>query len=73
MTDSASIVHIAAFALGGLGVLASVALIAAALVQIAGAVHLCDRARTGWVLAVICAPVFGAVAWFAVGNRLDMD
>ena len=44
-------------------------LIVAALVQISHAVHLREPARTRWVLSVVFAPVFGAIAWFAVGNR----
>jgi len=47
-------------------------LITAALVQVAQAVHLSQSARSRWVLAVVFAPVFGALAWFAVGNRLQM-
>ena len=58
----------------GLGLLAltalgAVLLIVAALVQIAQAVHLREPARARWVLSVVFAPVFGAIAWFAVGNR----
>ncbi|TFC32071.1 hypothetical protein E3O53_07380 [Cryobacterium sp. TMT2-18-3] len=73
MIDSASMVQMAALGLGGLAVLGSAALIAAALIQISRAIHLRQAARASWVLAVVCAPVFGAVAWFAVGNRIDAD
>jgi hypothetical protein len=52
-----------------LTVLGAVLLIVAALVQISHAVHLREPARTRWVLSVVFAPVFGAIAWFAVGNR----
>jgi hypothetical protein len=55
--------------LGGLAGLGAVLLIVAALVQISQAVHLREPARTRWVLSVVFAPVFGAIAWFAVGNR----
>ena len=48
-------------------------IIIAALVQIARAVHLNESVRTNWVLAVIFAPVFGAVAWFAIGNRVGLS
>ncbi|TFD64731.1 hypothetical protein E3T41_02675 [Cryobacterium sp. Hh38] len=44
-----------------------------AMVQIGRAAHLCPTKRTNWVLAVLLAPVFGATAWFAVGNRLRLD
>ncbi len=63
----------AALSLAALAVLGAVGLIGAALVQIAGAVHLRAIARTNWVLAVVCAPLFGAIAWFAIGNRLHTD
>ncbi len=43
-------------------------LIVTALVQIARAVHLTETVRTNWVLVVIFAPIFGAIAWFAIGN-----
>jgi hypothetical protein len=52
-----------------LAALGAVLLIVAALVQISQAVHLRESARTRWVLSVVFAPVFGAIAWFAVGNR----
>ena len=55
--------------LAGLGALV---LIVAALAQIVRAVHLSEPARTRWVLTVVFAPVFGALAWFAVGNRLQV-
>ena len=48
-------------------------IIIAALVQIARAVHLKESVRTNWVLAVIFAPVFGAIAWFAIGNRVRLN
>ena len=48
-------------------------LIITALVQIARAVHLNETVRTNWVLAVIFAPIFGAIAWFAIGNRLRLN
>ncbi|MCY7288488.1 MAG: PLDc N-terminal domain-containing protein [Cryobacterium sp.] len=73
MIDSARMVQMAGLGLGGLGVLGSVGLIVAALAQITRALHLREAARAGWVLVVVCAPVFGAVAWFAVGNRIDAD
>ena len=44
-----------------------------AMVQIGRAAHLSPSKRTNWVLAVLLAPVFGATAWFAVGNRLRLD
>ncbi|MDJ0339461.1 PLDc N-terminal domain-containing protein [Cryobacterium sp. PH31-O1] len=44
-----------------------------AMVQIGRAAHLRPTVRTNWVLAVLLAPVFGATAWFAVGNRLRLD
>ncbi|SEN35211.1 hypothetical protein SAMN05216281_106163 [Cryobacterium luteum] len=44
-----------------------------AMVQIGRAAHLCPTVRTNWVLAVLLAPLFGATAWFAVGNRLRLD
>jgi hypothetical protein len=50
-------------------VLGAVLLIVAALVQISQAVHLREPDRARWVLSVVFAPVFGAIAWFAVGNR----
>ena len=71
MIDSARMVQMAGLGLGGLGLLGSVGLIVAALAQITRALHLRESARAGWVLVVVCAPVFGAVAWFAVGNRID--
>jgi hypothetical protein len=52
-----------------LAVLGAILLIAAALVQISQAVHLREPVRTRWVLSVVFAPVFGAIAWFAVGNH----
>ena len=52
-----------------LATLGAIVLIVAALVQITHAVHLREPARTRWVLSVVFAPVFGAIAWFAVGNR----
>ncbi|QYF73644.1 PLDc N-terminal domain-containing protein [Cryobacterium sp. PAMC25264] len=55
-----------------LAALGAIVLVAAALVQVAQAVHLSEPARSRWVLAVVFAPVFGALAWFAVGNRLQM-
>lgn len=73
MIDSARMVQMVGLGLGGLGVLGSVGLIVAALAQITRALHLREAARAGWVLVVVCAPVFGAVAWFAVGNRIDAD
>ncbi|TFC95957.1 MULTISPECIES: PLDc N-terminal domain-containing protein [Cryobacterium] len=73
MIDGASMVHFAALGLGGLAVLGSIAVVVVALVQITRAFHLREAARASWALAVICAPVFGAVAWFAVGNRIDAD
>jgi hypothetical protein len=73
MIDGASMVQVAALGLGGLAVLGSIAVIVAALVQITRAFHLHEAVRASWALAVICAPVFGAVAWFAVGNRIDAD
>jgi hypothetical protein len=54
-----------------LAVLGAIVLIVAALVQVAQAVHLSESSRTRWVLTVVFAPVFGALAWFAVGNRLQ--
>jgi hypothetical protein len=56
-------------ALLALTVLGAIALIVAALVQISHAVHLPEPERTRWVLSVVFAPVFGAIAWFAVGNH----
>ncbi|TFB72640.1 hypothetical protein E3O06_09990 [Cryobacterium glaciale] len=44
-----------------------------ALIQIGRAAHLCPSVRTNWVLAVLLAPLFGATAWFAVGDRLPLD
>ena len=44
-----------------------------AMIQIGRAAHLCPTVRTNWVLAVLLAPLFGATAWFAVGNRLRLD
>ncbi|WP_104139798.1 PLDc N-terminal domain-containing protein [Cryobacterium sp. Y50] len=44
-----------------------------AIMQIGRAAHLSPTKRTNWVLAVLLAPVFGATAWFAVGNRLRLD
>ena len=73
MIDSAHMVQMAALGLAGLAALGGVGLIVAALSQITRAIHLREAARASWVLAVVCAPVFGAVAWFAVGNRLDAD
>ena len=55
-----------------LAALGAIVLVVAALVQVAQAVHLSEPARSRWVLAVVFAPVFGALAWFAVGNRLQM-
>jgi len=52
-----------------LAILGAVLLIVAALVQISQAVHLREPARARWVMSVVFAPVFGAIAWFAVGNR----
>ncbi|MBX0300630.1 PLDc N-terminal domain-containing protein [Cryobacterium sp. 1639] len=52
-----------------LAALGAILLIVAALVQIIQAVHLREPARTRWILSVVFAPVFGAIAWFAVGNR----
>ncbi len=63
----------AALSLAGLAVVGAGGLIVGALVQIAGAVHLRAVARTNWVLAVVCAPLFGAIAWFAIGNRLHTE
>ena len=54
-----------------LAAVGAVVLIVAALVQVAQAVHLSEPSRSRWVLAVVFAPVFGALAWFAVGNRLQ--
>ncbi|MGO4783186.1 PLDc N-terminal domain-containing protein [Cryobacterium sp. W22_MBD10_FK3] len=54
-----------------LALLGAIVLIVAALVQVAQAVHLSESSRTRWVLTVVFAPVFGALAWFAVGNRLQ--
>ncbi|TFB97539.1 hypothetical protein E3O48_02505 [Cryobacterium sp. HLT2-28] len=70
---SADTIEWAAMALAGLAAVGAVGLIGAALVQIARAVHLRAGARTNWVLAVVCAPLFGAIAWFAIGNRLDTE
>ena len=57
----------------GAGALALViVLVVAALLQIGRAVHLRQSVRTNWVLAVTLAPIFGAIAWFAVGNRLRL-
>lgn len=53
--------------------LGAVLLIVAALVQISQAVHLREPARTRWILSVVFAPVFGAIAWFAVGNRPQLS
>jgi hypothetical protein len=61
-----SMIGLALMVLAGLG---AVLLIVAALVQISQAVHLREPARARWVLSVVFAPVFGAIAWFAVGNR----
>ena len=44
-----------------------------AMIQIGRAAHLRPSVRTNWVLAVLLAPLFGATAWFAVGNRLRLD
>jgi hypothetical protein len=55
-----------------LAALGAIVLIVAALMQVAQAVHLSEPARTRWVLTVVFAPVFGALAWFAVGNRLQV-
>jgi hypothetical protein len=44
-----------------------------AIVQIRRAEHLCSTVRTNWLLAVLLAPLFGATAWFAVGDRLRQD
>ncbi|WP_161498906.1 hypothetical protein [Cryobacterium aureum] len=44
-----------------------------AMIQIGRAAHLCPTVRTNWALAVLLAPLFGATAWFAVGNRLRLD
>lgn len=70
---SADTIELAALALAGLAAVGAVGLIGAALVQIVRAVHLRAAARTNWVLAVVCAPLFGAIAWFAIGNRLDTE
>ena len=58
------------------GVLAGLVVLTLSLVatvQIGRAAHLGPTKRTNWVLAVLLAPVFGATAWFAVGNRLRLD
>ena len=73
MIDSARMVQTAALGLGGLAALGGVGLIVAALSQITRSIHLRESARVSWILAVVCAPVFGAVAWFAVGSRIDAD
>lgn len=58
-------------AVGAVALAAVLVLVVTALVQIGRAVYLRDTVRTNWVLAVIFAPVFGAIAWFAIGNRLN--
>lgn len=64
-----ALIGLALIVLAGLG---AIVLIVAALMQVAQAVHLSEPARTRWVLTVVFAPVFGALAWFAVGNRLQV-
>lgn len=64
-----ALIGLALIVLAGLG---AIVLIVAALVQVAQAVHLSEPSRTRWVLTVVFAPVFGALAWFAVGNRLQV-
>ncbi|MDJ0323965.1 hypothetical protein QMG61_09345 [Cryobacterium sp. PH31-AA6] len=73
MEFDSSLIEWAALSLAGLAVVGAGGLIVGALVQIAGAVHLRAVARTNWVLAVVCAPLFGAIAWFAIGNRLHTE
>ncbi|ASD21000.1 hypothetical protein B7495_01850 [Cryobacterium sp. LW097] len=63
-----ALIGVTLIVLAGLGALV---LIVAALAQVVRAVHLSEPARTRWVLTVVFAPVFGALAWFAVGNRLQ--
>ena len=70
--DGAKLAALIGLTLLGLAALGAIALVVAALVQVAQAVHLSEPARSRWVLAVVFAPVFGALAWFAVGNRLQM-
>lgn len=67
--DGAQFAAVIGLTLLVLAALGAVLLIVAALVQISQAVHLREPARTRWVLSVVFAPVFGAIAWFAVGNR----
>jgi hypothetical protein len=67
--DSVAMIGLGLGLLIGLGALL---LIGAALVQATHAVHLSPAERTRWVLVVTLAPVFGALAWFAVGNRLRL-
>lgn len=67
--DGAELGAVIGLTLLALAALGAVFLIVAALVQITQAVHLREPARTRWVLSVVFAPVFGAIAWFAVGNR----
>jgi len=70
--DGAALGGLIGLALIVLAALGAIVLIVAALVQVAQAVHLSEPARTRWVLTVVFAPVFGALAWFAVGNRLQV-
>jgi len=70
--DGATLGGLIGLALIVLAALGAIVLIVAALVQVAQAVHLSEPARTRWVLTVVFAPVFGAMAWFAVGNRVQV-
>lgn len=45
------------------------ALVVAALVQVAQAPGLEPVVRAVWVLIILVAPVLGAVAWFAIGQK----
>ncbi|OUE27889.1 PLDc N-terminal domain-containing protein [Clavibacter michiganensis] len=50
-------------------VIAYVALIVTAIVQVVRDGSLAGLARDLWVVALVVVPVFGAIAWFAVGHR----
>ncbi|WEO77839.1 PLDc N-terminal domain-containing protein [Cryobacterium sp. SO2] len=69
--DGAQLSAVIGLALLVLALLGAVLLIVAALLQVTQAIHLSEPARTRWVLTVVLAPVFGALAWFAVGNRVQ--
>lgn len=70
MNDASSVSLFVGFiAVAAVSCAVILALVVTALVQVARAPRLEPVVRAVWVLIILVAPVLGAVAWFAIGQK----